>query len=80
MESRASMQHFLIYDQNIFHFETRYLIKNILQNLINFEKISEKYIKEMYLNKNFSIKEIFEKICEINKNYILIEDVISNLK
>jgi hypothetical protein len=73
--NESSNQKFLIYDQNIFSFETRLLIKQLFLTHVEALKNYQKFEESFYINKNFSIKEVFESISIDKKKYLVLEDV-----
>ena len=68
----------LIYDQNMFSFETRFLIKKLFQIQVEALKNYQKLEESFYMNKNFSIKEVFDSISINKMKYLLVEDVYNS--
>ena len=61
---------------DVFSFESRYSITNLLKTLLNAENNSENWRQKFYNLKTFKSIQIYEKFDTIGKNYINSNDVL----
>lgn len=75
MKNRLGYDYHLKYAPEIFSFETRFCIENLLKALISAEVASEAWRQKFFLLKTFDSRVVFDKIDYYSKNYITNEDV-----
>lgn len=76
LRNRVCLDYHVKHTPDVFSFESRYAIQNLLKTLIDVENKAEQWRQKLYKINTFFSKAIYDKFDTLGKNYISSDDVL----